>query len=535
MIRRETPVSNNKQFLDFELLWLKARRRLSLSRSATGWALDDARCGVVPCDAPLLEARAEGWLAIGRKLPGVDGRQLVNRHRLALLLDPGELEAPAQQLLRLLPGHPPTQLLLAALSELPRRPPEALALAISSLGPAVRRALGGALTGPLLSELLLLQLGPGAGGGDGGGGEAIMSAGAAAWSTGDGDASDWGGLSGGVSHEWVEERLSAAAALLGPELAHAALCAAPALVRVRQGELAPRLAEVADVLQLPPLDAALIAGRHPRLLAAPPARVRAASGALAGALRERLGWRDGRALHFVAWNPAVLEAALLGSSSSEVGEGDSSSTSTSSSSNSSSRRRSSKGRRSTDGGGPEDGDGGLEAVERMVEQWAAIVALSDQRPRWRAALLRPRYPLVAAILCGAGGVGGGFTAGGDGSSPVAGAEDLDGESGDGAAGGGAAAPALSPLAAWADAQDQRLQRLRYCAESGDLPLLGLRRLLLMHPAEFASKAPGYRRWRLAQAAAGSGGGSGGEGTGLPAWWDEPQLEVLGEVGPFDRL
>ncbi|KAI8464323.1 MAG: hypothetical protein J3K34DRAFT_440820 [Monoraphidium minutum] len=69
-------------------MWLRGRERLSLSRDAAAWALDAARRGELPCDAELLEARAAAWLGVGAALPGVDGRRVVNRHRLALFWDP---------------------------------------------------------------------------------------------------------------------------------------------------------------------------------------------------------------------------------------------------------------------------------------------------------------------------------------------------------------------------------------------------------------------------------------------------------------
>jgi hypothetical protein len=76
------------QYLDFELLWLRARARHKLSRAAAEWVLEDVRAGALPCDAPLMEARLEGMLALGRRLPGADTRHVVNRHRLGLRHDP---------------------------------------------------------------------------------------------------------------------------------------------------------------------------------------------------------------------------------------------------------------------------------------------------------------------------------------------------------------------------------------------------------------------------------------------------------------
>lgn len=75
-------------YLDFELLWLRARNRHSLSRDAAGWALEDVRRGVLPCDTALLEARVQRVLEMGSWLPGVDARKLLNWHRLALRQDP---------------------------------------------------------------------------------------------------------------------------------------------------------------------------------------------------------------------------------------------------------------------------------------------------------------------------------------------------------------------------------------------------------------------------------------------------------------
>lgn len=76
------------EYLDFELMWLKARTKYSIGRAAAGWALADARHGLIPCDAAAAAARVEAWLDLRRKLPALDARRLVNRHRLALRHDP---------------------------------------------------------------------------------------------------------------------------------------------------------------------------------------------------------------------------------------------------------------------------------------------------------------------------------------------------------------------------------------------------------------------------------------------------------------
>ncbi|GBF89831.1 hypothetical protein Rsub_02535 [Raphidocelis subcapitata] len=455
-----------RAYLDFELLWTRARAGMSIGREAAGWALDDARRGAAPCDCAELEARVCAWLELGRALPGLDARRVVNSHRLALRLHPREISVRARMLIRLLPDHPPTPLLLAALSELPHRPPEALALAVSSLAPAARAALGSAAAGPLLAALLA--------------------------------AADGGGGAGG-SPDDARARLGGIAAVLGPELAHGALAAAPQLISVPPSDLAARVAALGALLQRPPVEAALLAARHGALLAAPPARVEAAGEQLVGGLAKWLGWPRQRALHFLAWNPGVLTAAVLA--------------------------------------GPEGGGGKLPAVELMGSGWAAVAKAAKRRPRWRGSLGRRRYPLVAAALCGPDG--------GAAAATAAAAADACLGGGGGGGGGGAALEAAA-LEAWADAQQQRLQRLRYCAETGDLPKMGLRRLLLLSGVEFATKCPRYRAWRLKRAATaevrGRGGRGGVQGVGehggageLPALWPDAQLEVLGALGRYDRL
>ena len=503
------PPPTTAAYFDFELLWLRARKRHGLGRAAAGWALDDVRAGVLPCDALALERRLVAILELRRALPGgVDTRRLVNRHRLALRRDAADLEAPARQLLRLLPGHPPTALVSAALAELPRRDPEALALAAAALSPAAQRALGGGLySGGLFSALLRLA--------DAGAGAAEL-----------------------------EARMAAIAELLGPELAHAALASlssarmAARLLELEPSELAARLAALSDLLERPAaVDAALLAARAPPLLAAPPARVHAAAAALVAGLGDWLGWRRGRALHFLAWNPEVL-AAVATAGGSDIG--------TSSSGSSSS---------STQGSGAL-GAHGLAVVEAMAWQWREASALAAARPRWAAALARSRYPLVSAVLCGGsdsggGGGGGDDGEGGDGSEE----EDDDDGGGRGEDAGSENGPANSDgvwsaaddadadtaPAAWRERQRLRLERLRYCAESGELPRLGLRRVLLAHPVDFAARLPGYRAWRLRRERAGGVAARApeaviaGGGSALPPWWDEPQIEVLGELGPHDRL
>jgi hypothetical protein len=111
-----------------------------------------------------------------------------------------------------------------------------------------------------------------------------------------------------------------------------------------------------------------------------------------------------------------------------------------------------------------------------------------------------------------------------------------GGGGGGASGGGGADMEAAALEVWAEAQQQRLQRLQYCAETGDLPRAGLRHLLLMSGIEFAAKCPRYRAWRLKKAAEAVSRQGGGGGDGEPTEpWPEPQLEVLGALGPYDRL
>jgi len=414
------------------------------------------------------------------------------------------LEAPAQQLLRLLPHLPATQLLLTTLPELTRRDPESLALSVAALEPAVRKALGGSLTGPLLSQLLRCA------DAQAGGSNSNTSSSKKSSSRKN---SSGGGI---VSAAWAEERMHGIAALLGPELAFGALQSAPALILLEPSELASRVGGVASLLGRSPVEAALIAGRHAQLLAAPRGRVAAAGEALIEGLEEWLGWRRNKAMHFLAWNPAVLAAATAARGVEGAGEGEA-------------------------GWRPP-------AVARMGEQWDAVKRRAVRRVRWRAALERVRYPLLAAILCGDGGAdGGGGESGGEAEGGSGGEASSTAEAGgdsredvpgaaDEASGG---IEGQQQWAAWLDGQQQRLERLQYCAESGALPLVGLRRVLLMHPVEFVRKCPGYRGWRLQlgqqqeQAAARARAQSSVDG--LPPWWGESQIEVLGELGPYDRL
>lgn len=405
-----------------------------------------------------------------------------------------ELEPDARQLLRLLPSQPPTQLLLATLSQLPHRSPESIALAISSLEPAVRRVLGSGLTGPLLDELLLCM------------DQGISSSTSSSGRSSSGRGSSRRGHNGSTA--WLEERLAGIAALLGPELAHGALQLAPGLMRVSQEDLAARMGAISELLQQQqPVDAALLAGRHAQLLLLAPERLFEVGEELRDALGEWLGWPRGKALHFMVWNPHVLVEAA----------------------------QQPLGGLENRGAGVK---GGPSALDSMGMHWEEVRRLAARRERWKAAIGRARYPLVAAALCGnsssSSGTGSGSSGGGSSSDLGAGADPA--AQLQGGRGMESSADAIhDSFAAWVDAQEQRLQRLRYCAETGDLPLLGLRRVLLTHPVEFVSKCSGYRSWRLQQSRSGGGVEVGEGNEGLPAWWYEPQLEVLGELGPYDRL
>ncbi len=273
--------------------------------------------GALPCDAPLLRARAQAFIQLGKGVQRANLRQLLNEHPSVLRFEPAQLRQGVQALLALLPQYDGTTMLRAALPELQLQP-QLLALQYMELQELFAFAFDANLPPAVFSYLARAAAGGGGGGGEvssrtGAGAPAASAASAPSAAAAPAAAAaaaaeeqqqdeELAGAAAPRDVASIQARLAALVQGFGREVAYVALGATPQLLALPPQALRRRHAELAALLRLDGVRALYLLQQHGALLLLPLAAARARHAALGPAI----GWPQEEGARLARHDPGLL-------------------------------------------------------------------------------------------------------------------------------------------------------------------------------------------------------------------------------------